>query len=128
MITKILEYAAGKAGIKKIGVLAENDKISMLPASGRVITRYRNGGKISELSAQIQAKGKDQEEIINILSFALNALTGLRGTAGDCDILSVREGQLPAPVTADDKGNYFYSCGIVIRYYEPPEQQEESNI
>lgn len=127
MTSKILEYAAKQAGINKIGILAENDKMSLLPAAGKVLTRYRSGGKIMELSVQIQAKGSDQKLLIDTLSLAQKRITELRCRNSSFQILSVTEGQLPMPVIADEKGNFIYACGAVIKYFAAPPEQEDKN-
>lgn len=117
--TEILEAVAKAANIKKIGVLSENDFISILPAGGKTKTKYRDGTQMAELNVQIQCRGNDQKELILSLQDAAKAICAADfSTAENYAITGIDTGTYPIPTLADESGNFIYSCGINITYYD----------
>lgn len=113
---KILEIVATKAGVSKIGILGERDFISLLPSGGEIVKKYMDGSKLLKLSAQLQCKGKNQPKIISALETAAKA--AINADYSDYpDIIRVSCAALPAPVLADEHGNYIYNSEIIIDYF-----------
>ena len=118
--TDILEAVAKAAGIRKIGVLSEADFMSILPSGGKIRQKYRDGSQMVEITAQIQCKGTDQKGLIQSLeSVAGRAINTRYPTTDSYRIMSVSQCSLPMPIIANDRGEFIYGCGIIIKYFAP---------
>ena len=118
--TEILEAVAKAADIKKIGVLSEADFMSILPSGGKMRQKYRDGSVLAEITAQIQCKGTDQKGLIKSLESAAGMAINTRyPTTDSYRIMSVSQGPLPMPIMANDRGEFIYGCGIIIKYFAP---------
>ena len=116
--TEILKAVAKAADIKKIGVLSEADFMSILPSGGKVRQKYRDGSQMVEMTAQIQCRGSDQKGLIQSLEEAAEAcISAYYPTTESYRIMNVTRGSFPMPVMADEKGNFIYSCGIIITFF-----------
>ena len=116
--TDILEAVAKAAGIRKIGVLSEADFMSILPSGGKIRQKYRDGSQMVEITAQIQCRGSDQKGLIQSLDEAVEACISANYPTTESDrITNVTRGSFPMPVMADEKGNFIYSCGIIITFF-----------
>ena len=117
---EILEAVARAADIKKIGVLSEADFMSVLPSGGKIRQKYRDGSMLAEITAQIQCRGSDQKGLIQSLEAASGMAINTRyPTTDSCRIMSVSQGSLPMPIMANEKGEFIYGCGIIIKYFAP---------
>ena len=122
--TDILEAVAKAANIKKIGVLSEADFMSILPSGGKVRQKYRDGSQMVEITAQIQCRGSDQKGLIQSLDEAVEAcISANYPTTESYRITNVTRGSFPMPVMADEKGNFIYSCGIIITFFRSKKQE-----
>ena len=122
--TEILEAVAKAADIKKIGVLSEADFMSILPSGGKIRQKYRDGSQMVEITAQIQCRGSDQKGLIQSLDEAAEAcISANYPTTESYRITNVTRGSFPMPVMADDKGNFIYSCGIIITFFRSKKQE-----
>ena len=118
--TEIIEVVAKAADIKKIGVLSEADFMSILPSGGKIRQIYRDGSVLAEISAQIQCKGADQKGLIQSLEATAGMAIRTRYPTTDrYRIMSVSQGSLPMPIMANEKGEFIYGCGIIIKYFAP---------
>ena len=122
--TDILEAVAKAADIKKIGVLSEADFMSILPSGGKIRQKYRDGSQMVEITAQIQCRGSDQKGLIQSLDEAAEAcISANYPTTESYRITNVTRGSFPMPVMADEKGNFIYSCGIIITFFAAKKQE-----
>ena len=122
--TEILEAVAKAADIKKIGVLSEADFMSILPSGGKARQKYRDGSQMVEMTAQIQCRGSDQKGLIHSLEEAAEAcISAYYPTTESYRIMNVTRGSFPMPVMADEKGNFIYSCGIIITFFRSKKQE-----
>ena len=80
--------------------------------------KYGDGSQMVEITAQIQCRGTDQKGLIQSLDEAAEACISAHYPATESyRITNVTRGSFPMPVMADDKGNFIYSCGIIIPFF-----------
>ena len=117
--TDITEAVAEYISADRIGILGEADRLAVLIAEEKDITVYRDRSRKKLLILQLRIRGDSQESIVNELTAKVNSLRdhGRAFTVTDCQVLSIRPGNMLSPVVQDEKGRYIYLAMVSITFF-----------
>lgn len=98
-----------------IGILEENESISIMPMPGGAETVYYDGIRDKDYQVQINTKSRKQDNCMNALTTiyqTLEQLESLPSDNGSYDFQSISTTSLPSLVMMDEQGFFIYQLSI----------------